>query len=542
MDILILILVLIAITIILVFIHELGHFLLAKSAGVYVGEFAIGFGPKLFSFRYKETVYSLRWILLGGYVSILNKEILEGLEKAKAELQKDPSLKPQIEKSIRPYSLDKDYSEMKIFEQSNYTKRSLIILAGVFFNLVFSFLILFGSYSITGKKVNTNSVYINVIPTTNSQNGINNIPSPAAVFIDDALVNDYFDSIGADKSQIENYVFPQQLVSPLRSSFIHFVYVSDTAEKLEEQTLEYDSLLNNDNSDPYDKVYNKCQLDTNCYYGFSQILDFIKEPLNSTNLADKYIKIYFSQNFYITGLGANNQITNFSFQNVQDPNSQETSPTYIGFLNYAYQNASSSLVTDLSSQLNLFNNQIRDPNTRRSSYWYSFEFKVDTVKIINYLPAQIPISNVSMLSFVSKDQNGNDVFYNIQEYANYSAGDSFVAALEDTFVYMVVPYKSLFVVPDPNILLLSEEQFNNQSAINYASFNIALATLSSMLIFFNLLPIPPLDGYKFYEMTYEKLSKKEISTELKAKLNKIGWISIMVITVVLIIVPFIIYA
>lgn len=39
-------------------IHELGHLILAKRAGILCREFAIGFGPKLFSVRKKETIYS----------------------------------------------------------------------------------------------------------------------------------------------------------------------------------------------------------------------------------------------------------------------------------------------------------------------------------------------------------------------------------------------------------------------------------------------------------------------------------------------------
>lgn len=58
----------------LVFIHELGHFLLAKRSGILVREFAIGFGPKLFSKRYGETLYSLRILPLGGYVRMAGED------------------------------------------------------------------------------------------------------------------------------------------------------------------------------------------------------------------------------------------------------------------------------------------------------------------------------------------------------------------------------------------------------------------------------------------------------------------------------------
>lgn len=58
----------------LVFIHELGHFIVAKLSKVKVNEFAIGFGPVLFKKQGKETKYQLRLIPLGGFVSMEGEE------------------------------------------------------------------------------------------------------------------------------------------------------------------------------------------------------------------------------------------------------------------------------------------------------------------------------------------------------------------------------------------------------------------------------------------------------------------------------------
>ncbi|HVX93243.1 MAG TPA: site-2 protease family protein, partial [Candidatus Dojkabacteria bacterium] len=55
---------------VLVFIHELGHYLAAKAINAKVFEFAIGMGPKLFSFFIGETEYSFRALPIGGYVRI----------------------------------------------------------------------------------------------------------------------------------------------------------------------------------------------------------------------------------------------------------------------------------------------------------------------------------------------------------------------------------------------------------------------------------------------------------------------------------------
>ncbi|UKI36036.1 MAG: site-2 protease family protein [Clostridiales bacterium] len=54
----------------IIFIHELGHFIAAKSVGVTVHEFSIGMGPKLFSRTKGETAYSVRLLPLGGFVRL----------------------------------------------------------------------------------------------------------------------------------------------------------------------------------------------------------------------------------------------------------------------------------------------------------------------------------------------------------------------------------------------------------------------------------------------------------------------------------------
>ncbi len=59
---------------ILVFVHELGHFLFAKRAGILVREFAIGFGPVVLSRRKGETLYAIRLLPLGGFVRMAGED------------------------------------------------------------------------------------------------------------------------------------------------------------------------------------------------------------------------------------------------------------------------------------------------------------------------------------------------------------------------------------------------------------------------------------------------------------------------------------
>lgn len=64
----------IGILVVLVLVHELGHFLVAKRAGITVEEFGIGFPPRIGSVMWRGTRYSLNWIPLGGFVRMLGED------------------------------------------------------------------------------------------------------------------------------------------------------------------------------------------------------------------------------------------------------------------------------------------------------------------------------------------------------------------------------------------------------------------------------------------------------------------------------------
>ncbi|HPR92243.1 MAG TPA: site-2 protease family protein, partial [Candidatus Dojkabacteria bacterium] len=79
---------------ILTFVHELGHFVSAKIIGAKVLEFSLGFGPKLFSKKWGETLYSFRGLPFGGYVKILGDgdpgEEMDSKADSKRDLRKKP--------------------------------------------------------------------------------------------------------------------------------------------------------------------------------------------------------------------------------------------------------------------------------------------------------------------------------------------------------------------------------------------------------------------------------------------------------------------
>ena len=68
--------------VVMIFMHELGHYLTAKAAGMKVTEFFIGFGPRIWSFRRGETEYGIKAIWLGAYVRIIGMNNLEEVDPA----------------------------------------------------------------------------------------------------------------------------------------------------------------------------------------------------------------------------------------------------------------------------------------------------------------------------------------------------------------------------------------------------------------------------------------------------------------------------
>lgn len=108
-----------------VMIHELGHFICAKKAGIQVNEFSIGMGPALFSRVKNGTRYSIRALPVGGYVSMEG----EDEELSEEEQFSDPEIPPEAKTGL-------PFPKVKVW------KRIIVVAAGAVMNLVLGFVVL----------------------------------------------------------------------------------------------------------------------------------------------------------------------------------------------------------------------------------------------------------------------------------------------------------------------------------------------------------------------------------------------------------------
>jgi len=117
---------------IIIMIHEIGHYIAAKAVGIRVLEFAVFMGPKLFSFEKNGTIYSIRAIPIGGFVS------MEGEEK---EVKSDTS-----------------YSGMPAW------KKIIAVSAGPAANFIFALLVLFILFLSSGYALDNDTVLDKEMP------------------------------------------------------------------------------------------------------------------------------------------------------------------------------------------------------------------------------------------------------------------------------------------------------------------------------------------------------------------------------------------
>ena len=152
----------------LIFIHELGHFIVARLCGVKVLEFAIGMGPKLISWKGKKsgTRYALRAFPIGGFVNMLGENGMEvvqgdnGTEReSKTMFREMPGDDPEDTRPVNPewQELTPDLSKQAYCNQSVW-KRILISIAGPAMNIILGFLLMLVMVLVQGENAAATTV------------------------------------------------------------------------------------------------------------------------------------------------------------------------------------------------------------------------------------------------------------------------------------------------------------------------------------------------------------------------------------------------
>lgn len=127
---------------VLVLIHELGHFLVAKKLGIKVEEFGFGFPPRAFGIKKGETIYSINWLPIGGFVKLYGEDEAGG-GKLKVE-------------SGKLKVTDKG----RAFFARPVWQRGLVVIAGVAMNFVLAVAVISYLFASQGVAVVGNEVVV----------------------------------------------------------------------------------------------------------------------------------------------------------------------------------------------------------------------------------------------------------------------------------------------------------------------------------------------------------------------------------------------
>ena len=134
---------------ILVLIHEAGHFFVAKFFKIKVEEFGFGLPPRAFGIKFGETLYSINWLPIGGFVKLYGEDEA-GAGRVKRDLKPDISHKPSA-------NLDRAFFSRPLWQ------RATVVVAGVFMNFLLAVLIISYLFSAVGVPMATDKVLISNI-------------------------------------------------------------------------------------------------------------------------------------------------------------------------------------------------------------------------------------------------------------------------------------------------------------------------------------------------------------------------------------------
>ena len=193
-----------------ILLHEIGHFVSAIALGIPVEEFSIGFGPKLVQFKARGIKYSLRLVLLGGYVRYFMDESdlltvdrraryddeLDEPDAANAD-QTDASLSPadadQADTSLSP--ADAEALRARCYLNQPAWKRFISAFCGPFMNFVLAFVVAVVLFAMQGNPMDAPRIAEYTTDSPAYQAGMQ--PGDIIVAVDDQPVS--YDLDGAQQ-------------------------------------------------------------------------------------------------------------------------------------------------------------------------------------------------------------------------------------------------------------------------------------------------------------------------------------------------------
>lgn len=155
-------------------LHECGHMIPAKKFGVYVPEFAVGFGPQIFGVKKGETTYSLRAILLGGYVRLVGM-FAPARDGVKTTNRRGKLTLAQEAREASMEEIPEGYGS-RAFYLLHPAQKIIVMISGPLVNLFLS--ILFLSIALVGIGIPKASLTLSEVPQQLTTQGVT-VDAPA---------------------------------------------------------------------------------------------------------------------------------------------------------------------------------------------------------------------------------------------------------------------------------------------------------------------------------------------------------------------------
>ncbi len=454
------------------FVHELGHFMVAKYNNATVVEFAIGFGPVIYQKKVGDTAYSLRALPFGGYVSVLSDEIVQGLEKLKT-MELTPQQAVSLKKQLKGFDQSVNWLEKPTIDKVSSPRKVWFACMGVTMNFFMLWAVLFVTYASAGKKMDDNSMYIT--------------PYVATTYVGGSIKAKPIHTIDGKKSGDPEIALQNQTEETDKKSgneYYEEIQKTTSALKLEDGPI-----------DLIEKDLGLSYIETETVYDFEgdlvpawdtkegpKTFDFDKMALlPMKTFAGKPIEVFW----------------------IYSATDYEKYPEV--------QQTSSFVPVETASNFSL---RPPKPDKEEAAVGSTIAFPVaykDGTTIVPY--------NTSMFGV-------------IEDYQRPGFGKSIYISLEDSFIYLWKGVIVLFdlitfgLVLDPTTPYMYA---NNQHIVTATAGlwwgNITFVMfvwMSYLMIVFNILPFPPLDGWHAFEYAYEGIKKKPISQKTTSLVFKIG--------------------